>query len=202
MIAPEVVEAIASAPVEVVRRPFRAEDLDGAWYVVAAAPPDVNRAVAAAAHAAEAVRECRRRLENASAYARSGVAAGGRDDRAVHRWRGAGARGPDARSVGRRAAGRFGGVDGNRATRRDSSGWPTAFRWSSGGRCCWRRWKTLRERSAAQLPPRNANFDEPASRTDKRGAHGAPAGAERGEGAPRATAMGRPGGEAPRLGER
>ena len=31
VIAPEVVEAIASAPVEVVRRPFRAEDLDGAW---------------------------------------------------------------------------------------------------------------------------------------------------------------------------
>jgi uroporphyrin-III C-methyltransferase/precorrin-2 dehydrogenase/sirohydrochlorin ferrochelatase len=32
-----------------VRRPFRPDDLDGAWWVVAAAPPDVNRQVQAAA---------------------------------------------------------------------------------------------------------------------------------------------------------
>src|SRR3954468_4278914 len=34
---------------EIVRREFRAADLDGAWWVVAAAPPAVNRAVQAAA---------------------------------------------------------------------------------------------------------------------------------------------------------
>jgi siroheme synthase-like protein len=49
VVAPEVVAAIASAPVEIVRRPFEPSDLDDAWYVVAAAPPEVNRAVAAAA---------------------------------------------------------------------------------------------------------------------------------------------------------
>ena len=68
VIAPEVVEAIASAPVEVVRRPFRAEDLDCAWYVVAAAPPDVNRAVAAAAHERNLFVNAVDDLENASAY--------------------------------------------------------------------------------------------------------------------------------------
>jgi len=68
VITPEVVEAIASAPVEVVRRPFRAEDLDGAWYVVAAAPPDVNRAVAAAAHERNLFVNAVDDLENASAY--------------------------------------------------------------------------------------------------------------------------------------
>ena len=68
VIAPEVVEAIASAPVDVVRRPFRAEDLDGAWYVVAAAPPDVNRAVAAAAHERNLFVNAVDDLENASAY--------------------------------------------------------------------------------------------------------------------------------------
>jgi siroheme synthase-like protein len=68
VIAPEVVEAIASAPVEVVRRPFRAEDLDGAWYVVAAAPPEVNRTVAAAAHERNLFVNAVDDLENASAY--------------------------------------------------------------------------------------------------------------------------------------
>jgi siroheme synthase-like protein len=68
VIAPEVVEAIASAPVEVVRRLFRAEDLDDAWYVVAAAPPDVNRAVAAAAHERNLFVNAVDDLENASAY--------------------------------------------------------------------------------------------------------------------------------------
>ncbi len=68
VVAPEVVEAIASAPVEVIRRPFRAEDLDGAWYVVAAAPPDVNRAVAAAAHERKLFVNAVDDLENASAY--------------------------------------------------------------------------------------------------------------------------------------
>lgn len=51
VVAPEVVPAIAEAAVTVERRTFRADDVDGAWFVVAAAPPDVNRAVAEAAEA-------------------------------------------------------------------------------------------------------------------------------------------------------
>jgi thioredoxin-dependent adenylylsulfate APS reductase len=49
VVAPAVLPAIAEAGVEVHRRPFRAGDLDGAWYAVAAATPEVNREVAAAA---------------------------------------------------------------------------------------------------------------------------------------------------------
>jgi uroporphyrin-III C-methyltransferase/precorrin-2 dehydrogenase/sirohydrochlorin ferrochelatase len=49
VVAPDVTPAIAAAAVTVVRRGFQAADLDGAWLVVAAAPPDVNRLVAAAA---------------------------------------------------------------------------------------------------------------------------------------------------------
>src|SRR5688572_17461087 len=69
VVAPEVVDSLVniSAPVEIVRRPFRAEDLDGAWYVVAAAPPEVNRAVAAAAHARGIFVNAVDDIENASA---------------------------------------------------------------------------------------------------------------------------------------
>ena len=46
VVAPEVCEAIRSAGVAIERRAFAPADLDGAWFVVAAAPPDVNREVA------------------------------------------------------------------------------------------------------------------------------------------------------------
>ena len=46
VVAPEVCDAIRSATVDVVHRPFEPSDLDGAWFAVAAAPPDVNRFVA------------------------------------------------------------------------------------------------------------------------------------------------------------
>jgi uroporphyrin-III C-methyltransferase / precorrin-2 dehydrogenase / sirohydrochlorin ferrochelatase len=49
VVAPDVAPAIAASPVTLIRRGFEARDLDGAWLVVAAAPPEVNRAVAAAA---------------------------------------------------------------------------------------------------------------------------------------------------------
>lgn len=49
VIAPEVHPDVASAPVVIERRPFTASDLDDAWLVVAAATPEVNRAVADAA---------------------------------------------------------------------------------------------------------------------------------------------------------
>ena len=51
VVAPEVAAEIAGSGVAVRRRPFRASDLDGAWLAVAAAPPEVNREVAAAAAA-------------------------------------------------------------------------------------------------------------------------------------------------------
>src|SRR5438270_13709000 len=55
VVAPEVVEEIertaSSCGVIIERRPFAPEDLDVAWLVVAAATPDVNRQVAAAAEA-------------------------------------------------------------------------------------------------------------------------------------------------------
>ena len=69
VVAPEVVPAIAAAPVEIRRRRFEPADLEGVWYVVAAAPPDVNRAVAAAAHARQVFVNAVDDLENASAYA-------------------------------------------------------------------------------------------------------------------------------------
>ena len=50
VVAPEVLPEIRSK-VTVIEQPFRAEHLDGARWVVAAAPPDVNKDVAAAAAA-------------------------------------------------------------------------------------------------------------------------------------------------------
>jgi uroporphyrin-III C-methyltransferase/precorrin-2 dehydrogenase/sirohydrochlorin ferrochelatase len=49
VVAPEVREDVARAAAVVHRRPFRATDVDGAWLAVAAATPEVNRAVARAA---------------------------------------------------------------------------------------------------------------------------------------------------------
>jgi uroporphyrin-III C-methyltransferase/precorrin-2 dehydrogenase/sirohydrochlorin ferrochelatase len=52
-IVPDVEQAAAnqSAVITLKKRPFEVGDLDGVWYVVAAATPDVNRAVARAAEA-------------------------------------------------------------------------------------------------------------------------------------------------------
>jgi uroporphyrin-III C-methyltransferase / precorrin-2 dehydrogenase / sirohydrochlorin ferrochelatase len=51
VVAPEVDASIGSADVRVDRREFEPHDLDGVWLVIAAATPDVNREVAAAAGA-------------------------------------------------------------------------------------------------------------------------------------------------------
>jgi uroporphyrin-III C-methyltransferase / precorrin-2 dehydrogenase / sirohydrochlorin ferrochelatase len=48
-VAPEIRSELEQPGVTLVRRGFEDADLDAAWYVVAAAPPDVNRRVLAAA---------------------------------------------------------------------------------------------------------------------------------------------------------
>jgi siroheme synthase-like protein len=49
VVAPEVRPELEQSDVVIERRRFEDADLDGAWYVIAAAPPDVNRQVLAAA---------------------------------------------------------------------------------------------------------------------------------------------------------
>jgi uroporphyrin-III C-methyltransferase/precorrin-2 dehydrogenase/sirohydrochlorin ferrochelatase len=49
VVAPEVSAFVEQSGVEIVRREFQEQDLDGRWLVVSAAPPEVNRVVAAAA---------------------------------------------------------------------------------------------------------------------------------------------------------
>lgn len=49
VVAPQIRSELEQPGVVLERRTFEDADLDGAWYVVAAAPPDVNRQVLAAA---------------------------------------------------------------------------------------------------------------------------------------------------------
>jgi uroporphyrin-III C-methyltransferase/precorrin-2 dehydrogenase/sirohydrochlorin ferrochelatase len=51
VVSPQVTPALEALAETVHRRPFAPEDLDGVWYVVSAAPPDVNAAVVREAHA-------------------------------------------------------------------------------------------------------------------------------------------------------
>jgi siroheme synthase-like protein len=71
VVAPDVVPEIASlsGEVTIARRPFAPADVEGAWYVVAAAPPDVNRAVARAAESRCLFVNAVDDLESATAYA-------------------------------------------------------------------------------------------------------------------------------------
>lgn len=69
VVAPEVVAEIASAPVEIARRPFQPSDIDGVSFVVAAAPAGVNREVASAAHARGIFVNAVDDVASASAYA-------------------------------------------------------------------------------------------------------------------------------------
>ena len=69
VVAPVIAPEIAAADVERHARPFEAADLDGVCFVVAAAPPDVNRQVAAAAHPRGLFVNAVDDVESASAYA-------------------------------------------------------------------------------------------------------------------------------------
>lgn len=49
VVAPEIRPELEREGVRLLRRPFAPSDLDGCWFAVAAAPPEVNRAVGLAA---------------------------------------------------------------------------------------------------------------------------------------------------------
>ncbi len=51
VVAPDIRPEIERAGVEILRREFQDADVEGAWWIVAAAPPAVNRQVLAAAEA-------------------------------------------------------------------------------------------------------------------------------------------------------
>jgi uroporphyrin-III C-methyltransferase / precorrin-2 dehydrogenase / sirohydrochlorin ferrochelatase len=69
VVAPDVRPEIAAEAVEIRRRPFESSDLDGVSYVVAAAPPEINRAVAREADARGLFVNAVDDIESASAYA-------------------------------------------------------------------------------------------------------------------------------------
>lgn len=77
VVAPEIADEIAAAPVTTARRPFAPGDLDGAWLVVAAAPPEVNRLVAACAEPRGIFVNAVDDVRNASAYLGGVVRRGG-----------------------------------------------------------------------------------------------------------------------------
>jgi uroporphyrin-III C-methyltransferase/precorrin-2 dehydrogenase/sirohydrochlorin ferrochelatase len=68
VVAPDVCEAIQSAGVAILRKSFEPLDLDGAWFVVAAAPPAVNRRVAEEADRRQIFVNAVDDPSNASAY--------------------------------------------------------------------------------------------------------------------------------------
>jgi uroporphyrin-III C-methyltransferase/precorrin-2 dehydrogenase/sirohydrochlorin ferrochelatase len=68
VVAPDVRAGAAAGAAAVLRRPFRPADLDGAWFAVAAATPEVNRAVAAAAEARRILLNAVDDPETATAY--------------------------------------------------------------------------------------------------------------------------------------
>ena len=78
VIAPDIRSEIERNGVTIHRRTFQAADVNGAWYVVAAAPPDVNRQVLAAGESRQVFVNAVDDPDHASAYAggvvrRSGV---------------------------------------------------------------------------------------------------------------------------------
>ena len=69
VVSPLVLAEIAATPgIEIVRRPFTPDDLDGVWLAVAAATPAANREVAAAAEARRVFVNAVDDPDNASAY--------------------------------------------------------------------------------------------------------------------------------------
>jgi uroporphyrin-III C-methyltransferase/precorrin-2 dehydrogenase/sirohydrochlorin ferrochelatase len=69
VVAPEIRPELEQPGVVLARRPFEDADLDDAWYVIAAAPPDVNRRVLAAAERRHVFVNAVDDPPNATAYA-------------------------------------------------------------------------------------------------------------------------------------
>jgi uroporphyrin-III C-methyltransferase/precorrin-2 dehydrogenase/sirohydrochlorin ferrochelatase len=68
VVAPSIADEIAAMPVGITRRPFAPQDLNGVWFVVAAATPDVNREVASCAEQRGIFVNAVDDIRNASAY--------------------------------------------------------------------------------------------------------------------------------------
>lgn len=77
VVAPEVLSAIDRSRVRVVQRAFQDDDLDGAWFVTAAATPAVNRAVREAADTRGVFVNAVDDPANATAYLGGTIARGG-----------------------------------------------------------------------------------------------------------------------------
>jgi len=77
VIAPDFVPELERSDLILVRRTFRPSDLDGAWLVVAAAPPEVNREVRAAAESRGVFVNAVDHPETCSAYAGGVLTRGG-----------------------------------------------------------------------------------------------------------------------------
>ena len=77
VIAPTVADSIRQHPVDVIEREFVPDDLDGAWFVTAAATPDVNRAVRDAAESRGVFVNAVDDPANATAYLGGTIARGG-----------------------------------------------------------------------------------------------------------------------------
>jgi uroporphyrin-III C-methyltransferase / precorrin-2 dehydrogenase / sirohydrochlorin ferrochelatase len=77
VVAPDIHPDIAASDVTIAVRKFVPADLDGAWLVVAAGPPEVNRAVAEAAEARKLFVNAVDDPPNASAYLSGVVRRGG-----------------------------------------------------------------------------------------------------------------------------
>jgi uroporphyrin-III C-methyltransferase / precorrin-2 dehydrogenase / sirohydrochlorin ferrochelatase len=70
VVAPQVTPEIEAQAqqIEILRRGFEPGDLDGVWYIVAAAPPEINRAVAREAETRGLFVNAVDDMENATAY--------------------------------------------------------------------------------------------------------------------------------------
>lgn len=77
VVAPSVLPAIDRSRVTVIEREFRPEDLDGAWFVTAAATPAVNRQVYEAAESRSVFVNAVDDPANATAYLGGAIARGG-----------------------------------------------------------------------------------------------------------------------------
>lgn len=77
VVAPSVSPAIDRTNITVIEREFRAEDLDGAWFVTAAATPAVNRQVRDAAESRSVFVNAVDDSANATAYLGGSIARGG-----------------------------------------------------------------------------------------------------------------------------